>query len=303
MTNAKAYARVGLLGNPSDIYGGKCISFTFDKFAKVEINDSDRLSISGCHSLQKLILATLRYLNITKEKIKISITCETNIPESVGLGGSSAVIIATIRALNHHFSLNMNEYEIAEAALHVETDELKMVAGPQDRYAISFGGVVYMDFSGKEFLRRDDPYGKVRKISIRSIPCFLCLSKKTDFTKSSTKIHESVREEFLRGGERAEYIKKQMDLVAGLSEKGEEFLMKNNWSKLGDLMISNSKIRNRLFPKSEEDTEIINDAIKFGAWGAKLAGSGGAVVVLGNQKVYSKMIKKYECIRIKITGS
>jgi len=35
-----AYGRVGLLGNPSGIYGGKCVSFTFDRFAEVEIDES-----------------------------------------------------------------------------------------------------------------------------------------------------------------------------------------------------------------------------------------------------------------------
>ena len=40
----KAYARFGLLGNPSDMYYGNTISFTFDNFwADVQLQPSDHL--------------------------------------------------------------------------------------------------------------------------------------------------------------------------------------------------------------------------------------------------------------------
>ena len=43
----KAYARVGLLGNPSDVYYGHTISFTFDDFwADVQLQPSDHLIIT-----------------------------------------------------------------------------------------------------------------------------------------------------------------------------------------------------------------------------------------------------------------
>ena len=42
-----ADGRIGLLGNPSDIYGGRCISFTFDKTASVTVSDSENWEITN----------------------------------------------------------------------------------------------------------------------------------------------------------------------------------------------------------------------------------------------------------------
>ena len=69
----RAYGRVGLLGNPSDIYGGKCISFTFDRFAEVEIDESKELAIQNNGIVEKsldyngnhdLVKATIKRLKL-----------------------------------------------------------------------------------------------------------------------------------------------------------------------------------------------------------------------------------------------
>ena len=45
---AHAQARVGLLGNPSDLYGGQGVAFTFDAFsARVELSASDGIRLAG----------------------------------------------------------------------------------------------------------------------------------------------------------------------------------------------------------------------------------------------------------------
>ena len=111
MTHAQAYGRVGLLGNPSDIYGGKCISFTIDSQAEVEVCDSlrlrieenegnggieDTLAYNGNHDLIK---ATMNKLKLQDKKIHIKY--KTEIPVGSGLAGSSAIIIAAMRALTN----------------------------------------------------------------------------------------------------------------------------------------------------------------------------------------------------------
>ena len=45
MVKAHAYGRVGLFGNPSDIYGGKCISFTINRQAQVVLQPSNHFEI------------------------------------------------------------------------------------------------------------------------------------------------------------------------------------------------------------------------------------------------------------------
>ncbi len=302
----RAYGRVGLLGNPSDIYGGKCISFTFDKFAEVEVNEFKELSIQNNGVTEKsldyngnhdLVKATIRRLKLSDKKIDIKY--KTNIPFGSGLSGSTAIVIAAMNALNKMFNLNFDKYKIAEEALKVETEELKIAAGFQDRYIISFGGLVYMDFTGKEFMREDDPYGKVEILDIKNIPCFLALS---GVSKKAT-VHNSLRDRFLSNEVERNEIKTQMDKIANLALEGKAAILKGDWLKVGELMNKNTELRNEISPISEKENLMIKEALDYGALGAKIAGSGGCIVVLSeDEKVFEKMSMKYECFKPKITA-
>ena len=129
MIETHAYARAGLLGNPSDGYFGKTISFLVRNFrARAIIQPSARLEIrlakadipifenlgdlyqvtrwrgyyGGLRILQALIVRFMDYCrdhNIELEDRNFTIEYESNIPLRLGMGGSSAIIIAALRAL------------------------------------------------------------------------------------------------------------------------------------------------------------------------------------------------------------
>lgn len=317
-----AYGRIGLLGNPSDMYGGKCISFTFNNLARVSVVDSERFEIIGSDDGEKpddinytgshkLIKATIRYLKEfgLEEGIGVSpirIVYDSNIPLGSGLAGSSAIIIAALRVFNKRYGLEMDRYQIAETALHVETDELGISAGFQDRYAISFEGMNHLDFTGKEYMKKhpDDEYGKVRRLDVKGIPFFLCLGVQP---KSSAIVHNPLREEFLRGGLRAKEIKSHMDNIAELADRGVEPLLGRDWSKLGELMNENTLLRDKYNLTLSKDRELIRASLAYGALGAKVAGSGGAIVVLTDEGdsrgVFDKMIRNpYPCMKPEVVG-
>ncbi len=307
MEDFYAYGRVGLLGNPSDIYGGKCISFTFDKSAKVKIEKSRDLLIKGYDIVErdldyngthKLVKATIKKLNL--ENRNFSLSYDSDIPVGSGLAGSSAIIIASIRAFNKFFGLELDKYEIAELALRVETEELNISAGFQDRYAISFEGVNYMDFFGKEYMRKNDKYGLIEKLDVSEIPYFLSLGVKP---KSSAIVHNLLRERFLSGGLEAQTIKSYMDRIADLTIEGKNYLLRGDWDNLGKLMNKNTDLREEVSTHSNMDKKMINRAKELGSLGAKLAGSGGAVVILSDDKiVFDEMSRDYPCYRPKIIG-
>jgi len=303
MTKDVAYGRVGLLGNPSDIYGGKCISFTFSSFAEVEVKDSlEQRVVNGSSNIKshELVDATLAHLGLKDCPIKLSY--RSNIPFGHGLSGSSAIIIAILKTLNQHFSLGLNRDQIAESALHIEVDDLKIAAGFQDRYVISHGGVCYMDFAGKEFMRpaEVDGFGTVERLPLDTIPFFLALSSQP---KSSGTVHNPLREQFLYGGDRAREIKYHMDQIAELAELGKDPLVKADWVKVGELMNRNTSLREQISPHNKLDLDIIDMALSYGALGAKVAGSGGAVVVLSDKLgTIEKMFRTYACLKPFIRG-
>lgn len=305
--NGSAYGRVGLLGNPSDIYGGKCISFTFDKSARVEVSDSDSLLIKGYgieerdldyRGTHSLVKATINKLGLQDRKFALSYDSE--IPVESGLAGSSAIVIASIRAFNDFFNLGLDRYKIAELALRVETEELGISAGFQDRYAISFEGVSFMDFNGKEYMRESDLYGKIERLDVMGIPYFLSLGVKP---KSSAIVHNPLRERFLAGGLEAKRIKDSMDKIAELAVFGKDYLTRGVWRNFGRLMDRNTELREELSRHSIMDWKMINRAKELGALGAKVAGSGGAVIVLSDDKeIFDEMSREYPCYKPKIVG-
>ena len=306
-SNGAAYGRVGLLGNPSDIYGGKCISFTFDKSARVEVYESDHFLIKGYgieerdldyRGTHSLVKATISKLGLGD--LKFALSYDSEIPVGSGLAGSSAIVIASIRAFNDFYNLRLDNYKIAELALKVETEELGISAGFQDRYSISFEGVNFMDFSGKEYMRESDPYGIIERLSIREIPYFLSLGVKP---KNSAIVHNPLRERFLAGGLEAKKIKEGMDRIAELAIIGREHLIRGDWYNFGKSMNRNTELREELFKHSDMDRKMIKRAMEFGALGAKVAGSGGAVVILSkDKKVFDEMSRDYPCYKPKIVG-
>src|SRR5206468_10257783 len=76
-----------------------------------------------------------------------SVRYQSNIPRQVGLAGSSAIIVATLRCLMDFYDVRIPLDVQPWLALAVETDELGLSAGLQDRVIQVYEGVVYMDFA------------------------------------------------------------------------------------------------------------------------------------------------------------
>lgn len=229
----KCYARVGFLGNPSDGYNGKTISFTISNFfAEVIIRESDNgslnfnetstyNSISSFTSraksekylggLRLLKAASVKFFELCRNSsIEISsrgfhMHFSSTIPLQVGLAGSSAIVVATIRALSSFYQiplLSISKKELwPQHILDVEVQELGIAAGLQDRVVQFYEGLVYMDFN-KEHLQ-EYGFGKYSSLStsfLQDIPniYIACLRDKPS---SSGTVHSNLRERFENGEE------------------------------------------------------------------------------------------------------
>jgi len=130
-TTEKCYARLGLIGNPSDGYGGKTLSVICKNFyAEVTLTKSDQLIIvpdayqfnsvtdlvnyvddNGYYGAQRLFRATIKVFAdyVSSKSLLQSLTpafnlsYQTNVPRMVGLAGSSALIVATLKALMNFY--------------------------------------------------------------------------------------------------------------------------------------------------------------------------------------------------------
>ena len=104
----------------------------------------------GIRIIQALIVRLIEYCRQAGVELpdrNFTLEYESNIPQRLGLGGSSAIITASLRALCQYYELDIPLPVQANLVLETETRELNVPAGLQDRVIQAYQGLVYMDFS------------------------------------------------------------------------------------------------------------------------------------------------------------
>ncbi len=324
MIQTRAYARAGLIGNPSDGYFGKTISFIIRNFsARVTLYESPRLTVlpqrsdrlefrdfedlsadvrlHGYYGGVRLIKAAIKrfgdYCNASGVPLarNFSIEYETDIPVRVGLAGSSAIITATVRALMQFFGVDIPQPVLPGLILSVELDELKIGAGLQDRVIQIYEGAVFMDFDQERMAR--DGYGRYEQMDPRLLPPLFvayhdCLAEGTELT------HNDLRSRYRRGEpEVLDGIKRWADLA----QQARDLLAAGRGAEIGPLMDANFDLRARLLNISPGNRSLVETGRALGA-SVKFAGSGGAVVGCydGDPKRLERLTAAYAAMGAKL---
>ena len=294
---SRAYARAGLLGNPSDGYGGRTISFAFDKFfARVLLSESnkiviqqgenDRLEFESPQELSDHIEKCGFYggVRLIKSAIKricdycgtigtpidrnFSIRYSTNIPRQVGLAGSSAIVIATIRGICQFNKVAISPDTLAMLALESET-ALGIAAGPQDRVIQSYEGLMYMEFAKKSQIEN----GQFLRLSIPDNHNFY-IAFSSAASEPTEVLHGNLRSKM---ASQDDDTITAMNDIAGLASQGKVAIESGDHELLNELIDKNFDLRQRVCQLNPSHVKMIETARNVGA-SAKYCGSGGAIV-------------------------
>ncbi|HIO56710.1 MAG TPA: hypothetical protein EYN31_06685 [Candidatus Marinimicrobia bacterium] len=259
---ATALPRVSLIGNPSDIYGGFGLGFPIWNWqAKVFLDPS----ISSAEEMPLLQAARLVFSQLHFIKEEFGLRFISDIPLQAGLGGSSALVMAALRAMGKAHGLQWTWRSLADATLTVEQEHLGIIAGPMDRWIQAQEEFLWMDFSGN----------KTEVLPINTLPSLrVLISSKPG--RPSGSVHAPIMERWSRGDPQ---IKRVMDAYRPLVEQGRVALLAGDISTLAECMDRNFELRASLFSIHEEDQAMINLCRRHGS-AAKLCGSGGAVLAL-----------------------
>ena len=259
---ATALPRVSLIGNPSDIYGGFGLGFPIWNWqAKVFLDPS----ISSAEEMPLLQAARLVFSQLHFIKEEFGLRFISDIPLQAGLGGSSALVMAALRAMGKAHGLQWTWRSLADATLTVEQEHLGIIAGPMDRWIQAQEEFLWMDFSGN----------KTEVLPINTLPSLrVLISSKPG--RPSGFVHAPIMERWSRGDPQ---IKRVMDAYRPLVEQGRVALLAGDISTLAECMDRNFELRASLFSIHEEDQAMINLCRRHGS-AAKLCGSGGAVLAL-----------------------
>ena len=311
-----AYPRAGLVGNPSDGYHGKTISFSFSNYQacvtlyqtpELEILPNTRdeskfdsikdlandVQLNGYYGGIRLLKATIKRFHdycvmnhIELDDRNFTLRYSTNIPSRVGMAGSSAIITACLRALMAFYGTIIPKPVQANLILSVENKELGIPAGLQDRVAQVYQGVVYMDFD-KEYMD-EHGFGRYEYLSQNQLPP-IYVAYRDDMSEGTEVFHNDIRGRFNRGEPE---VVEAMRYWADLTDQVRDALIQRKGHEvIGPLLDANFDKRKELYRISKGNLEMVAAARSVGA-SAKFCGSGGAIVgTYKDEAMYAKLEK------------
>lgn len=173
IVRAKAPLRLGLAGGGTDVspfcnnYGGAVLNVTINMYTyciieptnnnKIVFNSLDKNKIFECSSVSNILLDDMLLLHkgvynrIIKDynngkALSFKMTTYSDAPAGSGLGSSSAMVVAIIKAYIEWLNIPLGDYELAYLAYEIEREDLMLTGGRQDQFAATFGGFNFMEF-------------------------------------------------------------------------------------------------------------------------------------------------------------
>lgn len=301
LISTQAYARAGLVGNPSDGYFGKTISFIIRNYCaevtlyetpelRIEPNERDHSVFSSIESLARDVRQFGYYggIRLLKASVKrffdyctrqglplhgrnFTLRYTSNIPPQVGMAGSSAIITACWRSLMKFYGVEIPKHLLPSLVLSVENDELCIPAGLQDRVIQSYEGVVFMDFNRASVEKLG--HGIYEELDPALLPP-VYVAYTTKLSEGTEVFHNDIRGRWNRG-ERE--IVSAMYKWANLAQRVRDMLLEGRGGEIGPLLNENFDLRRRLYKLSQGNIDMVEAARDCGA-SAKFTGSGGAIV-------------------------
>jgi hydroxymethylglutaryl-CoA reductase len=268
------YGKVILLGEHAVVYGRHAIAAPIPLSIKALVEDCDE----GIHlliprwgveyqlasnpnerrSFEKPAGVVLDQLGLSRRAMRIEVF--PDVPRSMGLGGSAAMAVAIVRALDKHFGLGLTDDQVNRLAFESEKVAHGNPSGLDNTLACYGKALVF---------RAGDP-PLIEPLNIREpIPAVIGM---TGYEGLTAKTVGRVREAWQQDKKLYERIFDQID---ALTLRGIQAIQDNDLPTLGQLMNICQGMLNALQVSTPELEKLCDIARENGALGAKLTGGGG----------------------------
>jgi len=295
---SKAPLRLGLAGGGTDVspysemYGGAVLNATIDQYACCTIEEtasgsviidaadlnlkkkyaSQRvLPVDGVLDLQKGVYNRIMKEFRIQKPLSFRMTTWCDAPPGSGLGSSSTMVVAVLKAFTEWLNLPLGDYDMAQLACRIERDDLGFPGGKQDQYAATFGGFNFIEFYSDDRVIVNPLRIKPETIAELEVSMVLFY---TGSSRSSDKIIREQQSNTKKG--------KKIPLEATHSIKRNSYVMKDYLLK-GEIIRFAKELAKEWENKKKMAAAITNPtiekiyraALKAGAYGGKVSGAGG----------------------------
>jgi D-glycero-alpha-D-manno-heptose-7-phosphate kinase len=294
---SKAPLRIGLAGGGTDIspysedFGGAVLNCTIDLYAHCiieplhdgrlifdaqdintcqEFNTNETLAYDGTLDLHKGVYNRLVQDYHAGKPLSLKVTTYSDAPPGSGLGSSSTMVVAILKAYVEWLNLPLGEYEIARYAFEIERIEIGLSGGKQDSYAAAFGGFNFMEFKQNHVI--------VNPLRVKNwIKDELQMSLILFYTGNSRESANIIEEQQKNTKEQAEQTMLAMHELKAYASSMKEAVLKGDIAGFADVLGKSwqAKKRTARCISNTMIEDIYAAAISAGAMAGKVSGAGG----------------------------
>lgn len=298
LIRSRAPLRLGLAGGGTDVspycdeFGGAILNVTIGHYAYatieplstplVEFVSRDQMLSAEYGSVGKLqpdgTLDLLKHVHNhavhqfnSGYPLGLRLTTAVDVPAGSGLGGSSTLVVASIKAYTEWLSYPIDDYELAQTAYAIERHDAGLRGGRQDQYAAAFGGFNFMEF-GRNGSVLVNPL-RIKDSVISELEASVLL-----FYTGASRSSASIIEEQAKNVESG-----KCDAIEAMHQIKQEALRMKEALLRGDFAMLHDVLRLSWDAKKRMASQIVNEriehiyqtAIDAGAYCARISGAGG----------------------------
>ena len=278
--------RVSFFGGGTDFedfyknHGGAVLSATINKYVfvivkerfddMIYVNYSKKEIVDSFDKLEHaLVREAMRITGVTKG---VEITTLADVPAyGTGLGSSSSVTVGLLQALYAYQGEIRTAETLAQEACQIEIDILGKPIGRQDQYIVAYGNMRLITFNNDSIKLETIELSSENK---RRLSENLLLF----FTDQASNSSEVLSEQKSNINDRLETLSR----IRESAFEAKDIILANAFDDLGELLNRNWKLKKQLATKisNHKIDEMYEAALRAGATGGKIAGSGGGGFLL-----------------------
>lgn len=235
--------------------------------------------------IKRQLDALIKHFNIDLEKTPLKIILKGNLTCASGIGASAALAASIARALNEFLNLKLNDEQINKAAFIAEEAGSGTPSGIDNTCAV-YGGFITFEKN------LTGGTNKINRLKVKK-PVEIVLAN-SGITQETKKVVEDVKTFKEKKTKEFENISNEYKKIYS---KAINALKKEDWKTIGTLMNENHQLLRKITVSCDELDEMQEIALKAGALGAKLTGTGrgGLLIALTpTKKIQEEVIKKLE---------